>query len=166
MAVFTALRFQTANARAETACAVGAVRVERGVVVERYQRLFRPETRRFDFRWVHGIGLPDVAGAPSFRRAWPELRALLRGVDFVLAHDASIDGPILEASCAAAGVAPPRAPIACTLGRARAWGLRPPTLASISKHLRIPFRERGAAVDDAEACAAIALASGLGTARR
>lgn len=161
MGVFTAIDFETANRFRDSACAVGAVRVEHGVVVERYHRLLRPGTRRFDFSWLHGITWSDVARAPPFARIWPELRALFRGVDFIVAHNASFDLGVLEACCERAGIVPPKLRVECTLARARAWGLRPATLPAVAQHLRIPLRRHHVAIDDAEACARIALATGL-----
>jgi DNA polymerase-3 subunit epsilon len=162
MGVFTAIDFETANRYRDSACAIGAVRVEQGVVVERYHRLVRPGTRRFDFTWLHGITWSDVARAPPFERVWPELRALLRGVDFVVAHDARFDLGVLHACCQRAGITPPKLRVECTLARARARGFRPATLPAIAQHLRIPLRRLHVAVEDAEACARIALATGLG----
>src|SRR5688572_29201974 len=116
MAVFTAIDFETANRFRDSACAVGAVRVEHGKIVERYYRLVRPWTQRFEYTALHGIAWSHVRDAPSFRRVWPELRWLLRGVDFVVAHNASFDMAVLAASCVRAGVQPPSAiRVKCTL---------------------------------------------------
>ena len=106
MTVFTAIDFETANRFRDSVCAIGAVRVERGKVVERYYRLVRPWTQRFEYTPLHGIAWSDVRAAPTFDRVWPELRWLLRGVDFVVAHNASFDMAVLAACCERAGVQP------------------------------------------------------------
>lgn len=162
MAVFTAIDFETANRFRDSVCAVGAVRVEHGKIVERYYRLVRPWSQRFGYTALHGISWSDVRGAPSFDRVWRELRALLRGVDFVVAHNASFDMAVLAACCERAGVPPlPAMRVKCTLQEARAWGVRPATLPAVARHLGVRERRHHRAVDDAETCADIALASGL-----
>ena len=143
MAVFTAIELVTANRLRDSVCAVGAVRVEHGKIV--------------------------VREAPGVERIWPELRALLRGIDFVVAHDASSGMAMLAASCERAGVRPPSMRVKCTLQEARAWGVRPATLPAVARHLGLRDRGRRAAIDggidgamdNAETCAEIALAGGL-----
>lgn len=162
MAAFTAIDLETATRFRDSACAIGAVRVEHGKIVERYYRLVRPWSQRFEYTALHGIAWSDVRDAPSFDRVWPELRALLRGVDFVVAHDASFDMSVLAACCERAGVQPPsRIQVKCTLQQARAWGVRPATLPAVARHLGVRERRHHRALDDAETCAEIALAAGL-----
>jgi DNA polymerase III subunit epsilon len=162
MTVFTAIDFETANRFRDSVCAVGAVRVERGKVVERYYRLVRPWSQRFEYTALHGIAWSDVRDAPSFDRVWPEIRSLLRGVDFVVAHNASFDMAVMAASCERARVQPPSAMrVKCTLQQARTWGVRPATLPAVARHFGVQERRRHRALDDAETCAEIALAGGL-----
>lgn len=161
MAVFTAIDFETANRFRDSACAVGAVRVEHGKIVERWYRLVRPWSQRFEYTPLHGISWSDVRGAPSFDRVWPELRFLLRGADFVVAHNASFDMAVLAACCERVRVSPPRMHVKCTLQQARTWGVRPATLPAVARHLGLRERPHHRALDDAETCAEIALAGGL-----
>lgn len=165
MPVFTAIVFETASRFRDSACAVGVVRVEQGTVVERYHRLVRPFSPRFEYTPLHGIGWSTVRDAPTFARVWPELRALFRGVDFVVTHDASFEMGVLAACCARAGVRPPSMRVKCTLQEARTWGVRPATLPAVARHLGIRERPRlrrtGGALEDAETCAEVALAAGL-----
>lgn len=162
MGIFTAIDFETANRSHDSACAVAAVRVERGKIVERYHRLLRPRSQRFEYTPLHGIAWANVRTAPTFDRVWPELRFLLRGVDFVVAHDARFDLAVLAACCEQAGVRPPaRMHVKCTLQQARAWGVRPATLPAVARHLGVRERRHHGALEDAETCAEIALAGGL-----
>ena len=161
MTVFTAIDFETANRFRDSACAVGAVRVERGKVVDRYHRFVRPFTERFEYTTLHGIGWADVRTAPTFDRMWPELRALLRGVDFVVAHNASFDMAVLAACCQRAGVQPPSVRVKCTLQQARVLGVRPATLPAVARHLGVRERRQHGALEDAETCAEVTLAAGL-----
>jgi DNA polymerase III epsilon subunit-like protein len=61
---FTAIDFETANTYANSACAVGLVRVERGRVVDRAYHLIRPPFERFEFTYLHGIDWDGVRGDP------------------------------------------------------------------------------------------------------
>lgn len=154
---FTAIDFETANERRDSACAVGVVRVERGAIVRRWSRLVRPPTRRFEFSWLHGITWDDVASAPRFAELWPELRALCTGVDFVAAHNAAFDSGVLDACCDRAGVARLRTRYECTVALARRrWAIYPTRLDVVAARLGLPLRHHDAA-SDAEACARIVL---------
>ena len=154
---FTAIDFETANYAADSACAVGLVRVEAGAIVERRFRLIRPPTREFVFTDVHGLRWRDVATAPSFADVWREVSELCEGVDFLAAHNASFDRGVLDASCARARLAAPTARFECTVRLARRrWGLERARLDLVARRLGIPLRHHHA-LSDAEACARIVL---------
>jgi DNA polymerase-3 subunit epsilon len=156
---FTAIDFETANHAADSACAVGLVRVERGAIVERCFRLIRPPTRKFVFTYVHGLRWRDVATAPSFAEVWREVSGLCEGVDFLAAHNAAFDRGVLESSCARARLAAPAARFECTIALARRrWGVRRAGLAAVASYLGIPLLHHQA-LSDAEACARIVLRS-------
>ena len=157
---FTAIDFETANHLPESACAVAAVRVERGRVVSRWSELLRPpaHARRFAFTGLHGIAWRDVARAPTFADAWPTLRALCEGVEFVAAHNAPFDREVLAASCRWWRVRPlAGARFTCTVELARrTWRIYPTRLPCVAEFLGLPLDHHDAA-SDAEACAAIVL---------
>jgi DNA polymerase III subunit epsilon len=156
---FVAIDFETADFGADSACAVGLVRVEAGRIVARVVRRLRPPRPYFAFTYVHGIRWTDVRGAPTFAEAWPELSAVLDGVDFLAAHNASFDRGVLGACCARAGLRPPDLPFVCTVQLARAvWGIRPTRLPNVCAHLGLSLRHHDA-LSDAEACAGIVLAA-------
>jgi DNA polymerase III epsilon subunit-like protein len=52
---FTAIDFETANTYANSACAIGLVRVEHGRVIGRGYHMIRPPFQRFDFTELHQI---------------------------------------------------------------------------------------------------------------
>jgi len=159
MPSFAAIDFETADHGRDSACAVGAVRVENGRIVDRYYRLIRPPRRSFAFTWVHGLTWRDVRDSPCFAEMWPELAAMLDGLPFLVAHNASFDRGVLEACCAAAGILPPPQPFRCTVQMARAkWRLPSAKLPAVCAHLDIPLDHHNA-ISDAEACAKIALAA-------
>jgi len=96
--------FETANCDPDSACAVGLVRVEEGLVVRRESRLIRPWTQRFEFTYLHGIAWRHVASARKFADVWPVIARMCRGVDFVAAHNAPFDEGVLWACCARSGI--------------------------------------------------------------
>lgn len=154
---FVALDFETANKRRDSACAVGAVRVERGRIVERFTQLLRPPTRHFEFTGLHGIAWHHVRTAPTFRQLWPKLRALCEGVDFLAAHNASFDAGVLDACCEREGLPRFDNRYECTVALARrVWGIFPTRLDCVAEELGIPLVHHDA-MSDAEACAEIVL---------
>jgi DNA polymerase-3 subunit epsilon len=158
-ATFVAIDFETADYGADSACAVGLVRVEEGRIAARACRLIRPPRRDFAFTDIHGIRWSDVEGEPRFEEVWPDLAPLLEGADFLAAHNAPFDRGVLAACCERADLRPPPLRFECTVRLARAvWGIFPTKLPDVCRHLRIPLRHHDAA-SDAEACARIVIAA-------
>ena len=69
---FVAIDFETADHGADSACAVGLVRVEDWAIVARESRLIRPPRRYIRFTYIHGITWAEVEGAPIFAKIWPQ----------------------------------------------------------------------------------------------
>jgi DNA polymerase-3 subunit epsilon len=154
---FVALDFETADPMRDSACALALVRVEGGRIAARATRLLRPPRREFWFTHIHGITWPMVAGEEPFGEAWPAMEPLLRGADFLAAHNAVFDRSVMRACCEAAGFDAPDAPYLCTVQLARrVWGIRPTRLPDVCGRLDIPLRHHDAG-SDAEACARIVL---------
>ena len=90
---FTAIDFETANGFRGSPCAVGAVRVRDGVMVDRAEWLIRPPVGfdRFDPRNVriHGITEDRVLDAPRFAHVYDELADFV-GTDVLAAHNLSL----------------------------------------------------------------------------
>jgi DNA polymerase-3 subunit epsilon len=157
MPSFVALDFETANHNADSACAVGLVRVQDGEVVGRDVWLIRPPSPRFVFTYIHGITWTDVAAAPTFGELWPELKARLKGVRFIAAHNAAFDRGVLRACCRTYGIPAPSRPFVCTVQLARrTWGVFPTRLPDVCRHLGIELNHHEA-LSDAHACAQIVL---------
>jgi len=164
---FAAIDFETADYARDSACAVGIVRVEYGRIVERVYRLIRPPRREFVFTYLHGITWEMVRSEPVFGQRWPELKPLLRGLDFLAAHNASFDRGVLEACCRQAGLSVPRLPFQCTVRLAReVFGVYPTRLPDVCRALRLNLDRRHHAQADAEACARIVLAARKAVSRR
>lgn len=158
---FVAIDFETADYGADSACAVGLARVSGGRIVDTATYLIRPPRERFEFTYIHGITWPMVVDAPPFAEVWPQARPMLAGAARLVAHNAPFDRAVLTACCAAARLAAPRIPFACTVRLARqAWDIRPTKLPDVCRHLCIPLIHHDAA-SDARACAEIAIAAML-----
>ena len=156
---FVAIDFETANNRADSACAIGLVKVVDGEIVERAAHLIRPPSREFLFTWVHGLTWKDVEAADDFGQLWPRLAPLFDGADFLAAHNASFDRRVLHACCDAYGLTAPSPPFRCTVQISRrAWNIRPTRLSDVCQALDIALNHHEA-LSDANACAQIVLAA-------
>ena len=156
-ATFVAIDFETADYGRDSACAVGLVRVEKGRIVERRYQLLRPPRSDFRFSEFHGITWEMVVNEPTFERAWPQLREIMTGAEFVAAHNAGFDRNVLYACCDVAELARPKQPFLCTVRIARqSLGIRPSNLAHVCRTLEIPLNHHHA-LSDAEACARIVI---------
>ena len=157
---YVAIDFETADYSADSACAVGLVRVENGRIVRRESRLIRPPRTDFVFTYIHGITWEDVKDQPLFGEVWPQVSDILEGVEFIAAHNAPFDRGVLKACCVAARISPPAIPFKCTVQVARKkWSIHPTRLDNVCKVLGIPLKHHDAA-SDAEACARILIAAG------
>ena len=156
---FVAIDFETADNGADSACAVGLVRVEDLKIVARETLLIRPPRERILFTYIHGITWPMVKDAPVFGDAWAKLSPLLNGATFLAAHNAPFDRRVLGACCAVHGLAAPALPFVCTVQLARRkWALKPANLPAVCRRLGIGLLHHNAA-SDAEACARIVIAA-------
>lgn len=170
MPVFVAIDFETADQGRDSACSVGLVRVEDGVIVRKVVQLIRPpriETgdlftpppTEFMFTHIHGIRPQQVLDQPVFAQAWPKLEPLLEGAAFLAAHNAPFDAGVLNACCEAAKIAKPPHRFIDTVKLARGtWNIYPTKLPDVCRHLGITLNHHEA-LSDAEACAKIVIAA-------
>ena len=154
---FTAIDFETANERRDSACAVGVVRVRGGQIVEEYQTLLRPRILRVDWRnfEVHGIAEKDLHDAPSLADVWPELLPYLHHQP-VVAHNSAFDVSVLEYTCRDFGVPIPAFHSLCSVKLARVcWPhFERHRLNHVAAQFGIPLNHHDA-LSDARACAEI-----------
>ena len=156
---FAAIDFETANPRADSACALGAVIVEDGRIVDRIYELIRPATPEFTFTAVHGLTWAHVHAAPTFGEIWPRIQARIGAVQFLAAHNAPFDRRVLSGCCATYSLPPVPHPFVCTVTVARrVWDIRPTRLPDVCRRLGIALRHHHAD-SDAEACARIVIAA-------
>ncbi len=159
---FVAIDFEIANARHDSACAVGLAACSGGRVEQSRSYLIRPPGKRFTFSGLHGLSWQDVREAPTFADLWPTLRGWLAPARFVAAHNAKFDRRVLNACCARWRLRPPRRRFVCTVELAhRRWPFASARLPDVCRRLGIPLRHHDAG-SDALACARIVLAMEAG----
>lgn len=154
---FAAIDFETANNLRNSACSVSIVTVRDNEVEDQVTYLIRPPSRYFKFTDIHGIRWEDVEDMPSFDELWPHISAKLRGVKYIVAHNAPFDRSVLSACCEHYGLTAPSIPFVCTVQLARnAWNIYPTKLPDVCRFLRISLNHHDAA-SDALACAQIVI---------
>jgi DNA polymerase III subunit epsilon len=152
-----AIDFETADRSADSACAIGIVSIERGMITGKGFQLIRPPRRNFLFSYIHGITWADVQGESSFIKVWDHFVPYWKDADYFLAHNAPFDRKVLTACCLASGRNPPTVPFICTVKVARwHWTFRPANLPAVCTQLGISLKHHDAA-SDALAFALIAL---------
>lgn len=160
---FVAIDVETANNHPSSICAVGAAKVEHGIITARFYRLVRPLPNYY-FRHftenIHGISHNDTDQAPTFAEILPSLKTFIGTLPLV-AHNKQFDQRCLRESAKAYGMEFPDLPFHCTLVKARA--IVPKSLCTshslpyLAEFLGIPFNDHHNALADAETCAKIAL---------
>lgn len=159
MVSFLAIDFETANRNANSACAIGLVRVENNQIVQRDHFLIQPPQSWFEFTNIHNICWQDVSTQPHFGDLWAMLSAHFADVDFIAAHNASFDRRVLYTCCDTYGIRRPSQDFLCTVQLARkVWKIYPTKLPNVCEHLSITLQHHQA-LSDAEACAQIVMAA-------
>jgi len=154
---FLAIDFETGDQQPDSACSIGLVRVENGVITQEVVKLIRPPRKEIVFTYIHGLTWEHVAQAPTFGELWPEIEPLFKGVDFVVAHNASFDRGVLNACCRAHGIPAPNPRYECTVQIARkVFNIYPTKLSNVCQVLGIELNHHEA-LSDARACAKIVL---------
>ena len=94
---FTAIDFETATGNRNSACAVGIITVENGIITDEYYSLIKPPNNEYNWHniQVHGITKRDTQNAPTFKRVYPEIKKRLKG-KIIVAHDESFDRSVLQ----------------------------------------------------------------------
>lgn len=154
---FTAIDFETATGKRSSACAVGIVTVENGIITEEYFSLIRPpDNAYFGMNIaVHGIRPHDTISAPSFGELYPEIRERLQNRTLV-AHNEVFDRSVLKRTMEHYGLDYKELSLAerweCTMRLYKAKGFVPYKLNSCCERLGIPLNHHEA-LSDAIGCA-------------
>ena len=102
---FTAIDFETMTAERTSACAIGLVRVENGVIIQKFFSLIKPipDERGKTNEFVHGISMDMVSAAPSWEELWPSIRGFIDGQTLVC-HNHDFDLDVLDKICGYYGI--------------------------------------------------------------
>lgn len=158
---FTAIDFETATGHPESACAVGIVTVNDGVIVEEYYTLIQPPNNEYWYRniMVHGIKPIETINGKTFDQLYPEIQKRLFGRKIV-AHNEAFDRRVLTKTMKAYGLYYDELEIAdmweCTCKIYRKKGYKPANLKHCSdlNNIELVHHE---ALSDARACAKLYL---------
>lgn len=69
---FTAIDFETATGKRNSACAVGIVTVENGKIIDEFHTLIQPPDNKYNYHniQVHGITSYETKNAPKFKEVY------------------------------------------------------------------------------------------------
>jgi len=160
---FVAIDVETANQYPTSICAIGAVKVENGLITDRYYSLVHPEPDwylRYFTDNIHGISRDDTESAPDFITVWEKIDEFIGDLPLV-AHNKAFDERCIRAAFRAYSTDYPDYPFLCTLQRARAVIPKAMvgsySLPYLCEFFGISFNNHHNALADAEACAKIAM---------
>lgn len=160
---FVAIDVETANNHPTSICAIGAVKVKDGTIVDSFYELVKPEPEYY-FRYftenIHGIGREDTENARTFDRVWNDIDPWLEGLPLV-AHNKAFDEKCIKAAHRTYQMDYPDYPFYCTLTAARSTLPRQLcgsfSLPVLCDFMGIPFDNHHNALADATACAKLAM---------
>ena len=158
---FVAIDFETATGYRDSACAVGIVTVEDGVITDEYYTLIQPPDNIYwrKFTSVHGITPEMTESAPEFYAIYPEVKKRLQGRT-VVAHNEGFDRGVLKSVMRMYRFDYDELLLAdkweCTLNIYRSLGYRPYNLNSCCQAEGIPLTHHEA-LSDARGCALLYL---------
>ncbi len=161
---FIAIDVETANFEPTSICAIGAVKVVDGEIVDKRYSLVCPEPNYYSRRCteVHGLTDDDTHDAPSFGDIWKSWQDWF-GENLFIAHNASFDSRCIRAACRAYCLDEPDN-WACTLIESRrkiSKELLPSkSLDALCDFFDITLENHHNALDDAIACAKLAIILG------
>jgi DNA polymerase III epsilon subunit-like protein len=160
MEPWVAVDFETATSDRASACAVGAVAVADGAVVDERRWLIRPPGNMYDFfnTSIHGIDASMTRGAPEFPAVWSEVLDFAGGRTLV-AHNAGFDMGVVRAEHVRTGMTPADIAYVCSLVMARRqWtGLPSYSLPWVCDHVDVVLADHHDPLADARACAEVML---------
>lgn len=158
---FVCIDFETATHAQNSACSVGIITVDGGLVTDEYYSLIQPPGLKFNDQNIniHGITPEMVEDAPTFADIWPEVRSRLEQ-RVIFAHNAAFDMGVLKGTLEHYGLSLPKLWYACSLSLSRkVWPkLTTHKLNSMAEFLDVEFKHHNA-IQDAYACAQIVLRS-------
>jgi len=161
MTDFAVIDFETANYYPSSVCSIGLVIVHNGQIDGKIYRLIRPEPEwysRFNTR-IHGLTAADTANEKVFPYVWEEIVSEIKDLPLV-AHNSPFDEACLRAVHRVYQMDYPDYKFYCTCRASRkVFGKILPNhqLHTVAAHCGFELVNHHHALDDAEACARIAL---------
>ena len=156
---FVAIDFETANGRRCSVCSVGMIIVRDGEIVDRFYSLIKPTPNYYSY-WtteIHGLTQANTDNAPTFPEVWAQIAPRIEGLPLV-AHNKPFDETCLKAVFAEYGMEYPDYEFYCTLAASRrTLDLPSHQLHIVAEACGFTLMNHHNALEDAEACAAIAL---------
>jgi len=146
------LDFETANNHPASACSIGFVVMEDGVILHEGIHLIKPDPQHGFFDpfniAIHGIQPEDVETALNFDELWPELLPWFRN-SILVAHNAMFDMGVLNALITQYGISKPLCTTLDTVEIARRmWPYLPNhRLNTVCEFLEIPLNHHEALSD-------------------
>ena len=149
---FTALDFETMTAERTSACAIGLVRCEKGVILQKVFSLVRPipDEREKTNTFVHGITPQQTANAPTWAELYPTIAHLIEG-QTIVCHNADFDIDVLLRTSDYFGITPRPANVIDTAALTHA------SLEAACAILGITLGNHHDPLEDATACARVML---------
>ncbi|MFN8284709.1 MAG: 3'-5' exonuclease [Chitinophagales bacterium] len=158
---FTAIDFETATYKPHSACAVGIVTVEHGIITDAYSTLIQPPENFYSYHniRVHGITSKHTYNTPTFDELYPEIYKRLLHKNIV-AHNESFDRSVLRGCISHYGLSSKGLSLhkqwQCTVKLYRSLGYWHNKLSDCCARLNIPLNHHDA-LSDARACALLYL---------
>lgn len=159
---FAAIDFEAANAEVTSACSMGVVIVRGDEMVDDFYSLIQPVPNYYDF-WttkVHGIKKKDTDNAPLFPEVWYQVAYKLKGLPLV-AHGSLFDERVLKGLHEYYHIRYPGFKFYCTHRGSEKLlpDIENHKVHTVAKHFGYDHEKmkHHNALDDAEACAVIAM---------
>ena len=157
---FAELDFETANRSGHSVCAVGVVIVCGGEITDKFYSLIRPAPNwyaRLNIE-THGLTRADTDSAEKFPAVWAKIVPRIAGLPLV-AHNIVFDENCLKDAHNHYGMPYPNYQFYCTCQASRRTFKELPDhrLPTVAAHCGYKTFTHHNALEDAEACAAIAL---------
>ena len=161
MTDFAAIDFEIANYHRSSVCSVGVVIVRNGQITDNIYRLINPEPDWYWWRFtqIHGLTAAITMNAAVFPKVWEEIAPKIEGLPLV-AHNSAFDEGCLQAVFRVYQMDYPDYTFHCTRQASqRKFGKILPNhqLHTVAMHCGYDLKNHHHALEDAEACAAIAL---------
>lgn len=161
MRSFVAIDFETATGHPYSACAVGIVTVEDGLITDEYYSLFQPPDNEYWMKniSIHGITPSMTRDLPGFHAIYPEVKKRLTD-QIIVAHNEGFDRNVLKQTMSVYRLDYDELQLherwECTCNIYRSLGYKPTTLSACCERQGIPLKHHEA-LSDARGCARLYL---------